>query len=69
MEDILYDCIDLLSANKETEKSTGMEHILNNTQENIDSIKQNQAIQGGNRLKLGKTMGKYFFNCLLKNGH
>lgn len=50
MEDTLCNYIDLLSANEETKqnqtknkKPTGMEHILNNTQENIDFVKQNQG--------------------------
>lgn len=28
---------------QKTKKPTGMEHILNNTQENIDFVKQNQG--------------------------
>lgn len=50
MEDTLCNYIDLLSTNEETKqnktknkKPTEIEHIFNNTQKNIDSVKQNQA--------------------------
>ena len=39
-----------------------MEHILNNTQENIDSVKQNQANTRKEESKLRKDYPAIFFN-------